>query len=427
LGKPEKQQAALKRKPEELIYRSGFAPSDLHALLASADTRSLIRRMPPAQFAFAVRELDEEEMAALLPNITEEQWAALLDLSLWKKDRVACSAFFGLHRHLIPAADAVARKILRAADRELWELFFLRELKVYAKLDDDTFEGEPEDRPSMVTPDGYFLLGLPRHTEKAELLRSIIERWYSLEPETISLLILNTRYRTPSELSEAAYLNRKRRIEEWGFPDYYDAIDIYAPLSLRDPLPRKPAPQEGLQNELPSIRPVDKSPTGHLLLFRALAVVEDPKAMESLVEELIHVCNRVLSADRATSGTPAQIRREIRKAVAGINLGLSLWSDDDPVKAADGIQHHFLASFFRIGYGQLIQLRQQAREVLGRVVPEPGSFLESAVEGLLSRYPHVVEKGPKRIHRRYFESAADLKTSYGSLDGLASQPPATEV
>ncbi|UCF36525.1 MAG: hypothetical protein JSU96_17145, partial [Acidobacteriota bacterium] len=171
----------LIQRPEELVYRACYAPADLQSMLESSETRSKIRRLPATQLFFSLKEMDDQEIVSLLPHLTEEQWTAILDLDLWTKDRISAGAFLHWQRHIVEAEDAVARKILRATDHEYWLSILSRNLQVFAKTEEDEFDGEPdEEREVLISPDGYFLIGLPRHGEMARLIRSLLIRLYQL-------------------------------------------------------------------------------------------------------------------------------------------------------------------------------------------------------------------------------------------------------
>jgi hypothetical protein len=415
--KPEKGPGELTRAPDEAIYRMCYAPVDVRSLLQDPLERGKIRRLPASQVYFALKELDDEEIRALLPYVTEEQWQTILDLDLWDRDRLSVGSFLRWQRFLLGTDDAVARKLLRATERELWELSLIRELEIYARTEEDEFSGEPQDRPAMMTPDRAFLIGLPRNAEKERLYRSLLERLYELAPEETVNRLAEAVFRTPSELEEEAYQNRRRRIEMLGFQDYFEAISVYTPLTLTSRLPEKRWELGEPDAVLPSaLRQIPRG--GPMLLFRALASVSDTDVLQRLVEELFHVCNKVLIADRTASEDPARVKRSLRKAVTGISLGLSVWSDDRLERAESGLRRHFLVSFFQVGYGQLQEVRRQAQELAGRGFVEPGSYLEAALEGFLLRFPLLTEQGEKSFRRRFFQDQADLKWAYRLLEEI---------
>ncbi len=386
-------------------------------MLAHAETRSRIRRLPAAQLFFSLKELDDEEISQLLPHVTEEQWSAILDLEIWEKDRMKLPALLGWQRHILTAEAPVARKLVRAAEPELWELVFRRGMRVYEKTDQDEFEEEPDAADVMETPDGQYLVAFPGNREQARVLRGLLQRLYELDPATTSLLIQEARFRTPIELEEEAYQNRRRRLEDLGFPDYYDALGIYVPLNPKDRLRRKPQPKSSVAGDLPVPSGMFQA-YGPLLLFQALAAVSATGDLQNLVEELFLLSNRLLVADRVPPGDAVRIRRGIRKAVCGINLGLSLWSQDDLHRATAGLREHFLLDFFQLGYGALCELRRQTRDHLG----DPPRRRSLRAKGLLRRYPVLLRRFGGRVKMRFMRHAADLDAARRWLERQPTSP-----
>lgn len=399
---------ALAKRPEELIYRSCYAPVDLRSMLADAEGRGRIRRLPAVQLFFSLKELDDDEVAQLLPHLTEEQWTAILDLDVWQKDRFRLPAILGWNRHLLTTDAPVARKLSRATAPDVWELVFAKGLRIHARIGPDEFEEIAGDRESMVTPDGHFLVEFRGNTEQARVLRGLLLRLYELDPETTALLLSESLVRTKSELEEEAFQNRRQRVEDLGFPDYFDALDIYTPLSLADRLLQKPLPGEEFKpTELPAPSSLFLA-YGPMLLFRCLAACSGTGYLEPMVEELFLLCNRVMAADRVPAGDPNRIRRGIRKVVCGVNLGLSLWSEDMPGRAIEGVKNHFLLQFFQLGYGALRELREQARR---QAQDLPAKSLPVRWRGMTLEYPVLLRRIGTRMKFRFLEDARDVSAA----------------
>lgn len=406
----------LAQRPEELVYRSCYAPADLREMMDRAETRSLIRRLPPSHLFFGLKELGDEERFKLLAHVTEEQWTGVLDLDLWVRDKVSMGQFLYWQQHIVESVDPVARKLVRAADSELWELAFKRYLTIYPKFEDHV-EQEPKEGEWLETPDGNYFLVLPDHPDQARLLRAMILRLYQLAPDWAGLLIESCRCRTSSELEETAYQNRTRRIEQWGFQDYYDAMEIYTFLPASAALPEKI--QESIREvNLTSARLPNQS-GGPLLLFHAFANLTRQQEIQPLVEELFSVCNRLLSADRISAADPGRVKSGIRKAISGMNLGLDWWSRGDLGKATEGVRRFYLLSFFQAGYSRSLELQKQARKIEGGPdQPASGSFLEAALEGLLEPYPRLTEESEGKVQKRFFSTLRDLEIAQQYLDQM---------
>ena len=407
-------------RPEEVVYRICYARADLRELLQSAETRSKIRRLPSAQLFFSLKELAEAEIQQLLPHLTEEQWTGILDLDLWSKDRVHLNRLFYRMSHIIQSQDAVARKLLRGTDHELLELA-LNPLRIH-QLDEDGAPGAEQGGGLLETPDQHFLVELPENAEEAKVLRAFILRLYQLDAEGAALLLEESHFRTWSEMEEQAYQSRKRRVEDMGFQDYYDAIEIYALLPLDAPLPLKSWEKIREVGELPLV--ATELESGSMLLIAALAGFTRPPEIESLVEELFFACNKLLCADRISPDDPSQVKQGVLKAINGINLGLDCWSEGNPRVAEEGLAKHYLQSFFRLGYSQIKALQEEARRIRSEPPePEPGSFLEAVIDGLQERYPMFTDLVEGQIRRRFFSTREDLATARKHLSEIQNLEP----
>ena len=84
-----------------------------------------------------------------------------------------------------------------------------------------------------------------------------------------------------------------------------------------------------------------------LLLFEAATALSSETEIQSFLEALLFVCNKIIAADRTPLETPAQVRKAIGKAIRGINLGIDTWSQGDLSRAVGGIREHYLQFFFK--------------------------------------------------------------------------------
>lgn len=393
------------RRPSELIYRTCYAPVDLAGLLETAENRSRIRRLSVPQLYFGLKELGEHQVQALLPHITEEQWQGVLDLDLWNRDRANAGKFLFWAGQIIQVENPVAAKIVRGTDRQLLELWLKRRIRFEEIVDDDP--GPAPKGDFMETPDRSYLVQLPGNPEESRLARALLLKLYELGPEETRLWIQESRYRTSIELEETAYQNRKRRIEDLGFQDYFDALDVYTYLPPGTPLPEKMRDKLRAVGTLPAT--VARMKQGPLLLFQAMAAFVRPHELEPLMEELFFVCNKILSADRTPPNRTSRVKRAIRKALTGINLGLEVWAEGDLDRARDGLGRHYLQSFFHTGYSRLVELRDRARKIRARHSLEAGSPLDDALAELSRNYPLLLVEIRGKRRRRFLKNRSDLE------------------
>ena len=313
-------------------------------MLSSAETRSRIRTLSTSQVFFGLDELDDQQIRTLLPHLTETQWAGILDLDLWSRDQVQIGRFLYWQRYILTAVPAVARKLLRASDPELWQLAFKRRLEIYRRNPEDTYPDVTGDGEQMETPDGQYMISLPDNEEEARLIRALLLHLYELEPQNACLLLEASLAATSIQLEEAAYQQRIRRTESLGYQDYFRAIDLYTPLEPQELLPQKTWEIHSPAAFLPTqLVPTVERPS---LLFEAATALSSQTEIHSFLEELLFVCNKIISADRIPVGEADPVRKAISKAICGINLGLDIWCQSDPERATEGLRRHYLQSFF---------------------------------------------------------------------------------
>ncbi len=146
-----------------------------------------------------------------------------------------------------------------------------------------------------------------------------------------------------------------------------------------------------------------------LLLFEAATALSSETEIQSFLEALLFVCNKIIAADRTPLETPAQVRKAIGKAIRGINLGIDTWSQGDLSRAVGGIREHYLQSFFQIAYGELMKLQSQARVLERNRTPEAGSLLEKTVVELLRPYPRRVWMQKGRLRTEFFTTRREVQ------------------
>lgn len=421
---PDRKEKRLPNSPEEAVFRSCYASVDLESMLETAEKRGQIRKLPPAQLYFAVKQMAGESLERLLPHITEEQWSLILDLDVWSKDRLQIGPFLFWARLLLKAEKAVAQKLFRGTDADMWELAFRRDLKIFARTEEDEFEGETASgREWMHSPDQNFLIFLPRNPEKAKLYRALLRQMQALYPERFSLLLSESLVRTPMELEESAYQERVRRIESLGFQDYFEAVELYGYRKQESFLPDKKWDSPEQVQTLPEA--LRSNQDSGMLLLRALASVEDEREVGFLLEELFYVCNKLLAADRVSPARPERLKSKIRKALSTINLGLDFWSGSNYSRARQGVRKHYLAAYFQIGHSRLMDIQREAHGRLKDGSPELGSLAEAFVEGLRRPFPVLAFLEEDRIKRRFFETLEDLQAARNFLRNIElTRPPA---
>lgn len=395
------------------------------ALLLSEDAEELVQALPGPEFWITVKETGEEDSLDILRMATPQQVQHIFDLEWWHDDKLDSLAVVYWLNLLTMAGPEVPVKWFENADEELAITAFSRFFRVY-KTDPDNEGAEPwRDLKNIWTLDNTYYLHFlePKIAPAIERTLELIcdhnsIRYYGLlEYITASL---------PIETETEAFRFRNARLADYGFVEFEEAIEIYAPLSDADLARLDKEARE--HSYLPGPAPVSEYPLAlsepPFLFATALKNLEDRQRLETVAMELGGIVNRLLIADSMDMAKIESVKEAVDKAYTYIEMGLNRWTKGDPEKAASVLLSQHLTNVFRAGYTRVVllarsadRLRRQewmskteyARELLGE-----DAFL---IAGLNFRRPKLYEGADpdgKPVYRE-FKSSEDLAQTEDAL------------
>lgn len=407
----------LARLRAQLAGPRGFKRID--ALLSSDDAVAEIAALSPTEIFELVHEVGFEDGQALIEYATPAQIQGCLDLDGWAADHLEVAPLKPWLTALIDVGFEKVGEVWRNLDAELRALIFQKQVKVY---DVTLNEGPEEDSDAaiMPTPDNFFLVELPEDPDDQRLLQRLLEDLYRSDILLARHTLMAARSEMPAELEEMAYRWRSGRLADLGYVDFYEALDLFRPLT-----PDQVAIGEGSQDRIVEGEPtrlpvaVAEEVLGRSFLARAMATIEDPTEAERLESALTFLVNKVLAAGRAKPGQAEVVRRGALYATATLSLGLETLARGDLAKAQDALRTVALARLFRIGYTVTQRLAKLATALAPRSLTA-GTPARDLVAALCSPRPLLARAAdePPAAGLRPFESAADLRRAGEILTGL---------
>jgi hypothetical protein len=236
-----------------------------------------------------------------------------------------------------------------------------------------------------------------------------------------------------SDLEEAAFRVRNARLQDRGFPDYYEAQEIYRPLRAADlALRSEPLGRAAEEHDwaLPQNRALVAPEGGASFFAQLLHAGFSEEAATELRHELAHLVNRVLVADGVDFADRDQVAEKIRVAHDTVNLALETLSGVETAQAVRILERHYVQHLFRVGWSILLDCRKSAKhvvETLGlQASPDGLGFLDTpyreALGGLLRMKPAFFAglDRPGEIRYRAFATTSDLDRARAILDDVAS-------
>ncbi|HEY5951867.1 MAG TPA: DUF6178 family protein, partial [Kofleriaceae bacterium] len=407
----------LARLRAQLAGPRGYRRID--ALLSQDDADAAVAALSPNEVFELVHEVGFEDAQPLIELATPAQIQGCFDLDGWTKDQVDVVALKPWLNALLECGFEKVGQVWGNLDAELRTLILQRCVLVY-----DTTQNEgPEDdndEPIMPTPDRFFLLELKGDEDTQRLTQRIVEDLYRADPDLARHTIMAARSEPPAELEEMSYRWRSGRLADLGYVDFYEALDLFRPLTA-DQVHIGEGSQERPLDEAEMHLPVSvaEEVLGRSFLARAIATFDDPAEAERLEQSLMVLVNRVLAAGRAKPGQPEVLRRGALYATATLSLGLETIARGDLGRAQQALTSIGLTRMFRVGYTVTQKLAKLATALAPRSVTA-GSPARDLVAALCSPRPLFsrAAEEPPMPGMRPFESQADLRRAGEILSGL---------
>ena len=421
--------------PEKLeILYAASAVDKRYLILASPEARRLVRSFTPESLFYTIKELGVYDSPELLAFASGSQVCALLDLDCWQKDRVSISSLVGWLEILIEGGDRALGEFLNAADLSLLVLVFKRHIQVYRT--DDPEEPPDVDGPEIFELDPHYQIVFPNPDTRTPILRRVLEALYERDYSYFVTVMEHVWWDVESELEESSFGLRNARLQDRGFPDYFEALEIYQPLRREDlpsriqPLGRSLARWDD-DGGIPLERSLLVPNALGTILSELLASGFDPEAQGELRQEMAFLTNRVMIAEGVDYGERDSVSEAIRLGHDTVNLALEHLSKGKREAAAARLTETHLQHLFRFGWSTLLDLHRQTRGIvdgLGETGTATLRFLDSpfreVLEGCLRKKPRYFEglDTPGELSYRPFRSVAELARAREILELLEELP-----
>jgi hypothetical protein len=409
--------APLARLRAQLAVPRGYRRID--ALLSSEDAPAAIAALTPNEIFELVHEVGFEDAQPLIELATAQQIQGCFDLDGWQKDQLDVVSLKPWLTALIEAGFEKVGQVWANLDTELRALILQRTVIVYDTTQNEGPE-EDNDEPIMPTPDRFFLLELKGDEDMQRLTQRLVEDLYRADLDLARHTIMAARSEPPAELEEMSYRWRSGRLADLGYVDFYEALDLFRPLTPDQVHIGEQSQDKTIQEaemHLPIV--VAEEVIGRSFLARAMNSIEDPVEAGRLEQTLMVLVNRVLAAGRAKPGQPEVLRRGALYASATLSLGLETIARSDLDRAQQALRTIGMHRLFRVGYTVTQKLAKLATALAPRSATA-GSPAQELVAALCSPRPLFARAAdePPVAGMRPFESVADLRRAGEILTAL---------
>lgn len=422
-------------------------------LLDADDPEAAIRALPGDEFYYLVAERGFPDANEILRHGSAEQIQAAFDFALWDRDQISPRA---AQTWLAAIVDAPSERIyewMTGIDIELMAILLKQRAVIYNPITELPPE-EPEN-VFWMTPDGSFQLDLRGDEEEQRITQRLIMSLYEADVEQARQLMVGIPDELDSGLEEMSYRWRNGRMQDLGFADYYEALEIYRvidPNSVkigegRDK--RHPATVAEEAERVDVLRgplALVDAITDDSLFSRAAALITDPAMLAELHGEIVFLSNRVLAAERIRPTDEDAIRNALTRMRATLDLGLEhICAGPNDEKACQALETIGLLRIFRVGatlitkVGEVVATlkREHPFAVLAKASVRadgtkalPMGFFEpddaEVLEFLARRRPvfptrlDPAKKGASTDESRFFASLADIARASAAIERAAT-------
>lgn len=412
---PESGVTRLSRFRAALARPRGY--DQVQALLSADDPAAAVAALTVPELFGLVKEVGLADCQELVQLATPEQLQGCLDLDVWDRDLPQVEALQPWLQTLLDAGpDEFGARFTRL-DPELAAWTIAQWARIY---DHSLGEEAPEDSdlPLLSTPDTFFTLELTADTEdRARLVAQMIDYLYRYDMVEARHLLMSARSELPAHLEEMSYRWRSGRVADLGYPDFYEALEVFRPLDPATLAPGEhtaeppPAPAEGDEARVPRALPVAMvAPImSRPFLGAALERVSDAAEVDRLQAALVYLINRSLAASRVAPGDERAARIGTEHAAATLSLGLETVARGDLDRAVELLRDVSLTRLHRAGYTVTLRLARLAR-ALAPLAVTAGELDSAVLAALLAARPWFPEElgDPPGAGWRAFESRADV-------------------
>ncbi len=401
--------------------------SELEQFLEQPKAQGLVRSAPYQDVFMVIKTVGLADSLEFLPLTSRDQRRGFIDLDCWRKDNFHVHSFMEWLAAFIQCGSEETVRLARSVDPELLAYFLKQNIQVH---EIDPEEPAP-DAPLAWTPDRRFGIEISGEEESATMARLLLDAVFRFDPSLGYDLLDRVHWGNLVALEEEAYQNKRRRLEEIGFVDYYEALEIYcgSPVTpLQGPISPAFSEREDIPGSrmLPALFVASLSHTDYLR--DGLQRLKSHEAIERITRSLAALSNRILSVYSVTPGDLEKVKPALEEVRDFLSLGIEYMSKGQQLQVLEILDSCDLQTIFKAGFSLVADLQSRANKILqagGLQLQDRSELLLDSPEleffsGLRRQRPLLFE-GVQDCHRssyRNFRTLADIQQSALVLDQI---------
>lgn len=334
---------------------------DIEKLVDSGMDLSMIPIQP---LYVSLQNTSSDQVAMILPKLSVEQRQALRDIDLWQKDTIDPeAAFHWMEIYSKCPDDNIILEYVKSED-------FLLSLKNQFTI--QTFDVEdpmyPDGDNYFLTEDNLLLIEYPEDFSMVQELKEMIRRLYADQGvENAYAFLFKMVVDSYQIMEEEAYSEKKERLRDFGFVDYFEALAYNSPFINEIQLDQFIKNKKGLTAELDSTAQNQCLHASSLVPYQsgmeglksALEKVTDEKRQQFLHFNFVRLVNAKMTLDDALKNGSLAMGRVGNHTRQCLELGFEyIQSKLEGVKKEEVFLHFDFVDLYKVGHS-LIEIQKK--------------------------------------------------------------------
>ncbi|MFT7580564.1 MAG: hypothetical protein ACI9MR_002235 [Myxococcota bacterium] len=355
------------RLPAELRHASGIRKID--HILSLPDVADFVETLATEELYLLIKDIGRNDAYPLLEYATREQMRGLVDIDAWNKHDLQLDRWLGWFELAEAVSFERVQEFLSAADDELLEWLFIKDVTVHGSDLDKDFV--PDDQALFQTPDFMYWVTVERGHILEDRLPHLMKMLWATDVDRIRLILQQARFDVPASVE--AYMDhfRNGRLADMGFSSPTEALAVFSTISLKS---LRTQVREHLE-EYALMRPpatgsvafdlalVDVTPPP--FLGAALALL-DETARNNVALAMTMLVNKVFMAQTRDLSRTDDLPVAARHAAGLVSMGLAYLADESPEVGAEILQRIGCQQVFQAGHTLTIEQRLRAVRLRAR-------------------------------------------------------------
>ena len=394
----------------ELVLRTR-GKERLATLFLSEHPEELIQSLPEQEILLTVKEVGEKDCLDLISLTTQEQIQYLLDIEFWKRDQLDPEKILHWMEILLESGEQKVVQFIHSTDSELTALVLKKFLRV-TTLEGEVTEGM--DKVPLFTLDQYYFIGF-KGVKAREIFEPFLKIFNRIDREGYQRLMDSLIYELELEVEETEYRLRNGRLNDHGFPDFEEALEIYRFVNPDSLLKgERSLSVEGSSEES------KRESSFYYLTFDSegpffsaiLSQIDHPQELDRLKQEITALCNKAIVAEAIDLSNISGMERSVQRVYHYLNLGLQYLSREEGKKALEILRVFPIQKIFQCGASLPILLKRKAETIL------KGPWFGGDQENLLLLDPPHLEKLEGVLRKRPIFNRNGVNDDFKSLRDL---------